>query len=104
MDSISEGILRRLSTFHDILFINISDAYMNGDMVFDIEEDFYIPKLILQDKKFQELEKKTRKEILDKCTKKLAKYRISSVTIDMNKEITKKIIELLERHKNANIR
>ena len=36
--------------------------------------------------------------------KNLKNIKISMVTIDEEKEIVNKIIELLERHKNANIR
>ena len=104
MDKIEENILRELSVFSDIMVINISDAYMNGDNVYDIESGMYIPKLILKDSKLNKIEEKVKEEVYSRCMNKFKKYNISSVTIDSNKQIIEKIINLLERNKNANIR
>lgn len=104
MNTISEKTLKRLSCVHDVLAINISDAEMSGESAFDVEENGYIPRFILEDKKLNELEKKMKEEMYSKATKTFEKNRITITTINSNKEITPKIIELLERHKNANIR
>lgn len=103
MQSIEEGTLKRLSTLHDVMFVNISDAYITGGNAYDIENNIYIPELIRQDSKLYELEKQMKQEMYTKCVKKFQKYRISTTTIDNNNEITMKIIELLERHRYANI-
>lgn len=102
MQSIEEGTLKRLSTLHDVMFVNISDAYITGGNAYDIENNIYIPELIRQDSKLYELEKQMKQEMYTKCVK-FQKYRISTTTIDNNNEITMKIIELLERHRYANI-
>lgn len=103
MDQIQEETLKRLSVMHDILLININDAYMTGKNTFDIDSGEYIPELILQDSKLMEIEKKTKEEVYKRSIDKMKKFRITVVTIEQSKEIVKKIIELLERHKNANI-
>ena len=104
LENISEDILKKLSLRHDVLIININDAYMTGKNAYDIENEMYIPKMFLEDKKLYELEKKAKEELYAKCEKKCKKYKISIATISNNQEITNKTIELLERHRNANIR
>ena len=47
---------------HDILFVNIKDAYMSEENIYDIENSEYIPKLLLKDPKILELEKQERKK------------------------------------------
>lgn len=103
MNKIQEETLKRLSVIHDILLINISDAYMTGKNAFDVDSGEYIPELILQDSKLIEIEKKTKEEVYKRSINKMNKYRITVVTINQHNEIVKKIIELLERHKHANI-
>ena len=104
MDTIKEETLKRLSCVHDVMAINITDAEMTGESAFDVEENGYIPKFILEDKKLNELEKKRKQEIYSRTKKIFEKNRISTTTINKESEITPKIIELLERYRNANIR
>lgn len=104
MENIDEKILKSLSLRHDVMLININDAYMMGNKAYDIEEEDYIPHLFLNNKKLIELEKKTRDDIYKKCTNRLRKYKITVTTVSKTKEITEKIIDLLERHKDANNR
>ena len=101
--NIKETTLKKVSTLHDILLININDAYMTGDKAYDVESSKYIPKLLFKDAKLHELEVKAKEELTKECTEKLEKYGIQSVTIDNNKECGNKIINLLERHRYANI-
>lgn len=103
-DSVKEQTLKRLSGQHDVLAINITDADMTGDNAFDIEENSYIPRLILEDPKLHELEEKMKKEMENKNKKMFEKNRISTTSISKTDEIVPKIIELLERYRNANIR
>lgn len=103
MDCIQETTLKRLTTMHDVMTINISDADMTGDSTFDVEEDEYIPSLILQDKKLHELEEKMKKEMEENNKKKFEKNRVTITAINNSQEIVPKIIELLERYRNANI-
>ena len=103
MERIQENTIKRLSAVHDVMFVNINDANMIGDKVYDIENNLYIPSMILQDSKLHELEKQIKKELYVKCTKKFEKYRVSITTMNNSKEIAIKIINLLERHRHANI-
>lgn len=104
MESVSESTIKRLSVLNDILFINIGDAYMTGENAYDIDKDSYIPQMFLGNSQLYEIEKKVKEEIYTKCVEKFKKYKISETTINDNDEIVMKIINLLERHRHANIR
>lgn len=104
IDKVKEEILKKIAMQHDILFINIKDAYMSEENIYDVEASEYIPNLLLQDPKIYELEKQERKKIQEKNNKKLKKCKATVETIEEAKEVPQKIIELLERHKNGNKR
>ena len=104
MDKVKEDTLKKIAMQHDILFVNIKDAYMSEENIYDIENSEYIPKLLLKDPKILELEKQERKKIQTAANKKLKKCRATVETIDQEKEVPQQIIELLERHRNGNNR
>ena len=101
LTNINEDLLKKITAAHDLLFININDATMYGNDLFDLDSEVNIPKLIAKNKKLFELENKTKEEIINNNFKKLAKYRITGVTINSKKEIVDKLIDLLERHNHA---
>jgi len=102
IEKISEDTLKRVSAFNDVLFINISDAYMFGDNGYDMQRRSYIPSIFSKDQRLFKEEKLIREKLYLKCNEKLKKYKISMITIDNDKEIVRKVIDLLERHKYAN--
>ncbi len=77
---------------------------MSEENIYDIENSEYIPKLLLKDPKILELEKQERKKYKTAANKKLKKCRATVETIEQEKEVPQKIIELLERHRNGNNR
>ena len=103
MGDISEETLRRLSLLHDVMFINISDAFMTGYNAYDVEQNCYIPDFILEDEKLKDIELKVKTEIYDEIKDKFKKYKIITTTINQQKDIVNDIFKLLERRKNANI-
>lgn len=103
MEDISENTLKKITAVHNVLFINIKDANMTGKSTFDLDVEKYIPRALLSDKKLHELEIKAKEETYEECINKLRKFRVQAETIECNKEIVTKTIDLLERHKYANI-
>lgn len=101
---VQKSTLKRLTTMHDVLFVNVTDADITGGMAFDVENEVYIPKLIFKDNKLKKLEDELKTLIYQNSEDNLRKYGITMVSLSNNKEIPSKIIELLERHKYANIR
>ena len=103
MGDISEETLRRLSLLHDVMFINISDAFMTGYNAYDVEQNCYIPDFILEDEKLKDIELKVKTEMYDEIKDRFKKYKIITTTINQQKDIVNDIFKLLERRKNANI-
>lgn len=104
IENIQEDVLKKLTIQNDVMVINISDADITGNKGYDMDNESYIPEIILKDMKLHNIEEKIKNQLYEAAFKKFKKYKISMVTIDEEKEIVNKIIELLERHKNANIR
>ena len=104
IENISKNTLEQLNYMNDVMFININDADITGSRGFNIDSNKYIPELIFKDKKLQEYELKMKKQMYENAERKLKKYGISMVSIESNSEVPLKIINLLERHRNANIR
>ena len=104
IENIQEDVLKKLTIQNDVMVMNISDADITGNKGYDMDNESYIPEIILKDMKLHNIEEKIKNQLYEAALKKFKKYKISMVTIDEEKEIVNKIIELLERHKNANIR
>ena len=102
METISLKTIKKLSAIHDVLLINISDAYFFGEKGFDLDNKSYIPSFITEDAELYTLEKEIKKEVFTNSENKLRKNKVSVTTVNSVDEIPQKIIELLERHKYAN--
>ena len=76
MYNISEDTLKRLSLFHDVMFINISDALMTGYNAFDMEAHNYIPDYILEDDKLKDIELEIKTKIYSETKERFKKYKI----------------------------
>ena len=103
MNSIDDKTLKELSMQNDVLLININDAYMFGDNIFDLDSNEYLPTMLLKDKKLNKMERETKEQIYNSNKERLRKNQICLVTISNLTEINSKIIELLESHKYVNI-
>lgn len=130
MNSVTDETLKRLKCRHDLLYVNIGDVGMTDeDLVspdaekqsffarifqsdkidrsgrtYDVDKDRYIPEFIAENRKFWKLEQEQKREIIEENRRKTVKHGIMNVDIDDEADIVLKIIELLEKHKNANIR
>ena len=103
MSNISEETLRKLSLLHDVMFINVSDAFMTGYNAFDVDQDTYIPDYILEDETLKKIELEIKTKIYEETKEKFKKYKIVTTTIHKQKDIVNDVFKLLERRKNANI-
>lgn len=104
MSNISEETLRRLSLLHDVMFINISDAFMTGYNAFDMDQNDYIPDYILEDEELKKIELAIKSKVYNETKEKFKKYKIMTTTINRQKDIVNDVFKLLERRKHANNR
>ena len=104
MNNVSEDTLKRLALLHDVMFINISDAFMTGYNAFDVDKDTYIPDYILEDEKLKDIELEIKNKVYNDVKSKFKKYNIVTTTFNKEKDIVNDVFKLLERRRNANNR
>ncbi|MBR4262892.1 MAG: DUF58 domain-containing protein [Bacilli bacterium] len=101
MESIDNQLLKNVTASHDLLFINISDASLFGDDLYDLDSKNNVPKLFSKNYALKQVEENIKQELIEEQSYLFTKYRVSSTTINSKNEIVNKIIDLLERHNHA---
>lgn len=104
IQSISESVLKKLTCRHDVLLVDIGDANLAEKKSYSVDADHYVLDFLASNKKLRKLEKETKERIQKENESKLIQYRIVSSHIDTEEDIVEKVVDLLERHKYANIR
>ncbi len=100
---LDENLLKRLTVMNDVMILNIEDAYLTGDNLYDLENRKYERDYMLHDKKLHKAEVEDRQNRKKKANELFKKYQISCVDVSRESEVVDKIVELFERHKNENI-
>ena len=101
LNNIEDDTLKKITQIHDVMLININDNYMFGENLYDISNNEYIPEIMLNDTKLNEIEKNIKNNLIEKNKEKLKKNKISMINLSSIKEINKQIIRLLEEHRYA---
>ncbi|MCR5273756.1 MAG: DUF58 domain-containing protein [Clostridiales bacterium] len=104
ISGVSETVLKKLICQHDMLFISVNDAVLAGERTYKVEKNRYLPRFVTTDKKLATMEHNMRQKILQDNEHMLKRHAILSTDISSKDEIAKKITDLLERHRYANIR
>ncbi len=103
MNDLSDKILKEVATLHDVLFINVEDASITNVNAFDLDQERYIPPMLQKDPKLAMVENNLRNSIYAKNQKRMKKYKIDVISVSGTAHVSLKMIELLERHKYANV-
>ena len=98
-----EELIRKLTVNNDVCVVNIDDAYLTGDTVFDLDAGQYEDDFLLHSKSLHEEELAERARIQEAAASELRRYGISLVTIQNEEEIVDRVVELFERHRDENI-
>lgn len=98
---ISETTLKRIITLHDILVIHINDAEATGKMVYNMEEERYLPEFFTGNKKLAKLQKERQEAVYKECEDKLKRFGIAVTTVGHKQEIDTKLTSLLHRHQHV---
>lgn len=96
---ISPVNLKRLLVAHDVLLVNISDADIAYDKMYNMEGEDYLPEFFTKDKKLIERAKANKEMAKATMNNKLKKFGIPSVTVDYIKELDWELLNLLNSHK-----
>ncbi len=98
IDQIQIKTLKKLNQLYDVLFFQIKDNFMFGENVYDLNQEQYIPDMILQDTTLHQLEKELKNNLLKENQKKLQQHNMSMTQVNTLEEIPFKIVELLKKH------
>ena len=98
---VSESTLKKLSSLHDVLFVQIGDADYTDGTAYNLDKNAYVPEFIAANKKLIHMEQEIKQKLKEENADKLLKHRMVSTQIDSEEEMVERIIELLEGHRYA---
>jgi uncharacterized protein (DUF58 family) len=97
---LNDNLMKRLTVRNDVLVVNIEDAYLTGNRLFDLDKGGYEMDYMLLDKKLNAAEIEDRKKRLKRVSEIYKRYQISRVSVSKESEVIDRVVELFEKHKN----
>ncbi len=101
LEQLSDGMIRSITKGHDFLIINVDDAYLTGDTVFDSQMSRYERFFLSHSRALHEEEVRQRKDILAWTSEICKRNRSCLTTISKQEEIIDALISLMERYRNG---
>ncbi|MBP3273711.1 MAG: hypothetical protein J6L93_01780, partial [Butyrivibrio sp.] len=101
LSSLDPGIVRSITDNNDLMIINIEDAFLTGDQVFDSDLKVYERFFLSHSKALHEEEVRQRQEIIDGASHTCKQLRAAMTTISKQEDIIESVIALLERYRNG---
>ena len=101
--TIDEKLLKKLTYNSDVMVINIDDAYLHGENVYDMDEGRYADSLFLHSNIHFRAEERNRRKHMEEAVELFKKYKVGLTSIKNEDEIVDNIVELFERHRYENI-
>lgn len=99
LSQLDDKTLRMLTLRHDVMVVNIDDAYLSGSTVYNMDDEHYEPDYILHSRSLQEAERRERGRLWDNARKLCRQYRVTMVTVGGKSEILDRVMELFEKHR-----
>ncbi|WP_026653492.1 DUF58 domain-containing protein [Butyrivibrio proteoclasticus] len=100
--TLDEGVIKGVTTNHDLLIYHVDDATLTGDSVYDMDFGRYEKSFFSHDRALREAEVQTRREIIDSVAGMCRRNKVGITTISSESEIIGSTIDLLERYKHGN--
>ena len=101
LSQMDEGLVRSVTREHDLFVINIDDAYLTGDSVFDNERSRYERFFLSHSRALHREEVRMRQEIIEGASEIFKRNRAVMCTIASEAQIIDSTIELFERYRNG---
>ncbi len=98
---LDDGIVRSMTKEHDLLIINIDDAFLTGDTVYDSSLSRYERFFLSHSKALHEEEVRQREEIIRTASEICKRNKACLTTISKEEQIIESTIALLERYRNG---
>ncbi len=102
LSKLDEGIVSSITREHDLFVVNIDDAYLTGDNVFDSERSRYERFFLSHSRRLHQEEVRIRSSILENTSEILKRNKAVMCTISCEEEIIDSTISLFERYRNGN--
>lgn len=98
---LTEGVIRSITKKHDLLILNLEDAFLTGDHVFDSDLGAYERFFLSHNKQLHEEEVKQREDIISFVKDICKRNRVSMATVSSEEQIIEATIDLLERYRHG---
>lgn len=101
LESLNDRTLAKLSLRNDVLIVDIDDAYLFGDALWDAETGEYEAEMVLSDKRLQEAELADRRARLEAADERCKRYGAHLAVIGRSSEIPDRMVELLQEARHG---
>ncbi len=101
LSALDEGLVRSITKEHDLFVVNLEDAYLTGDSVFDNVLSRYERFFLSHSRALHEEEVRMRGEILERARGIFKRNRAIMCTISSEEEIIDRTIDIFERYRNG---
>lgn len=101
LKNLDGNMLRGVTTDHDLMIINIEDAMLTGDIVYDADVSLYEKLFFSHNKKLHEEEVRIHKEILNGASFLCKQNKVGLTSISTESQIIDATIDLLERYRHG---
>ncbi len=101
LTQLSEGLIKSITTGHDLLVINIEDAYLTSDVVFDNTLSRYEKFFLAHNSELHKEEVWQRQEIVSAASGIFKRNRACMASLSREEDIIDSAIALLERYRNG---
>ncbi len=101
LNNLDGNKLRAITQNHDLLIINIEDAMLTGDFVYDSDMSLYEKFFFSHNKKLHDEEVKIREEIMNRASQLCKQNRVGLTNISAESQIIDATIDLLERYRHG---
>ncbi len=96
-----DDLVRSITTNNDLLVINIDDAFLTGDSVYDNDAGVYEKLFISHSKELHDEEVRQREDILKRSSEVFKTNKAGMTTISRQEDIIERTVDLLERYRNG---
>lgn len=101
LSKLTEGVIRSVTSSHDLLILNLDDAFLTGDHVYDNDRGLYERFFVSHSRALHEEEVREREEILRNVSEMCKRNKAALVNISSEEGIISSTVELLERYRNG---
>ena len=101
LSTLDPGIIRSITDNNDLMVMNIEDAFLTGDQVFDNEKRAYERFFLSHSRALHDEEVRMRQEIIDGASTACKQLHSVMTTISKQEDIIESTINLFERYRNG---